>query len=167
MWQVPIKYYSEWASAEREEGKESSPKIFYGNSFAAGIDIPFYDPELEEVTIHPGKRVALKTGVYLEMPGTVFGFLDSRSSTSKLLLDLLCRTIDPDFRGNMRLVVTNVSEEPVTIKRGEYLFQMILLPRIQGILEPVDSVDELSSTERADKGFGSTGNSQVAGGDKQ
>ncbi|MMZ43645.1 Deoxyuridine 5'-triphosphate nucleotidohydrolase [compost metagenome] len=163
MWQASIKYYSEWEQKERENG-ETQPKIFYGTPFAAGIDIPFYDPEVEQVTIKPGQRVMLKTGVYMEMPEHLLGFLDSRSSTSKLLLDLLCRTIDCDYRGNIRLVVTNVGEKDVTVVRGDYLFQMILLPRIQGILTSVNSVEELSETVRAADGFGSTGNSQVAGG---
>lgn len=162
MWQVPIKYYSEW---EAREGIADS--VFYGTPYAAGIDLPFYDMEVQSVTIKPGQRVMLKTGVYMEMPETVFGFIDSRSSTSKLLLDLLCRTIDPDYRGNIRLVVTNVGEKDVTVMRGDYLFQMILLPRIQGVLTAVNSPEELSDTERADRGFGSTGNSQAAvGGDK-
>jgi len=106
----------------------------------------------------------LKTGIYVEMPETVLGFLDSRSSTSKLLLDLLCRTIDPDYRGNIRTVVTNVGEAPVTVKRGEYLFQMVILPRIKAVLTPVDSPSDLSETVRGVSGFGSSGNSQVANG---
>jgi dUTP pyrophosphatase len=179
MWEVPIKYYSEWeqknkelntASMQLDDGKDytvtlpTAPALFYGNPYAAGIDIPFFDPEVEEVVVLPGQRAVLKTGVYLEMPETVFGFLDSRSSTSKLLLDLLCRTIDPDYRGNIRLSFTNVGEDAVTIKRGEYLFQLILLPRIKGNLQSVDSVDQLSETVRGINGFGFTGNSQVADG---
>lgn len=175
MWEVGIKYHSEW---EQQIKKESTvevdgvpvvpdtitPRLFYGTPYAAGIDLPFYDPEVEEVTIQPGQRIMLKTGVYMEMPETVFGFIDSRSSTSKLLLDLLCRTIDPDYRGNIRTVVTNVGSEPVTVKRGEYLFQLLILPRIKGRLQSVDSVDQLTATDRGAEGFGSTGNSQAAEG---
>lgn len=175
MWKVPIKYYSEWEAQLRKEAAVEvdgqqvvpdavTPRLFYGNYYAAGIDLPFYDAEVEEITIQPGQRVMLKTGIYLEMPDTAFGFLDSRSSTSKLLLDLLCRTIDSDFRGNIRTVVTNLGEEPVTVKRGEYLFQLIIFPRIKAILTPVNSVEELTPTERADKGFGSTGGNQAAEG---
>jgi dUTP pyrophosphatase len=174
-----VRYYSEWEKQLNDantvlalnagydmplKSKETDPKLFYGTPFAAGIDIPFYDPELEEVTIEPGKRTMLKTGMYVEMPSHVFGLLDSRSSTSKLLLDLLCRTIDCDYRGNIRTVVINMGDEPITVRRGEYLFQLILVPRIYADLQPVGTLEELTATERGEQGFGHTGNSQAAQG---
>lgn len=171
-----VRYYSEWENKLNKESAalaleagyaewlETEPKLFYGTPYAAGIDIPFYDPELEEITIEPGQRVMLKTGIHVEMPSYLFGLIDSRSSTSKLLLDLLCRTIDPDFRGNIRTVVTNLGKEPVTVRRGEYLFQLILLPRVYAKLQSVASVEALTSTERGAQGFGHTGNSQAAQG---
>ncbi|MNI21943.1 Deoxyuridine 5'-triphosphate nucleotidohydrolase [compost metagenome] len=140
-----------------------TPSIFHGTPFAAGIDLPFYDPELESYTIQPGERFMAKTGIQVEMPLHLLGLLDSRSSTSKLKLDLLCRTIDCDYRGNIRCVFINDGDEPVTLIRGEYYCQMILLPRVF-VTEFVSVLDPkyLESTERGEQGFGHTGNSQAA-----
>lgn len=132
--------------------------IQYGNDYAAGIDLPFYDPELPEtITIHPNRRVMLKTGVHMEIPAGHVGLLDSRSSTSKLVVDLLCRTIDEDYRGNIRTVLVNVGTEPIQLTQGSYYFQMIILEVPKFDLIRLLSRDDLSETDRGTDGFGSTG----------
>lgn len=133
---------------------DSEYEIRYGTEDSAGIDLPFYDPEVEEVTIHPGERVSLKTGIYMEFPEGTYGEIDSRSGTSKLLLLPLCRTIDGDYRGNIRTVVVNVGREPVTVRRGQYLFQIVIKPYVK--VTPVLS-EVLSDTVRGDNGFGHSG----------
>ena len=136
---------------------ESEYSIFHGTPYSAGLDLPFYDVLCPAVVIQPHTRASLLTGVHVEIPEGHFGLVDSRSSTSKLELMLLCHTIDSDFRGNIRLVFQNVGQSPVTVKRGDYLAQLILVPyKYQEPLERVSSVSQLSSTTRGAQGFGST-----------
>lgn len=145
-----IRYYSEMYEIKR------------GNEFAAGIDLPFYDPNIDWVELHPGDTMLLKTGVYLEIPYGYEGHLDNRSSTSKLSLALLCHTIDCDFRGNIKLAFNNVGKEMVAIPRGAYLAQIIIKPIAMLAPTRVASLIDLSTTTRGDKGFGHTGNTIVA-----
>jgi deoxyuridine 5'-triphosphate nucleotidohydrolase len=138
--------------------------IQYGNEYAAGIDLPFYDPELPEtITVKPGQRIMLKTGVHMEIPEGHVGLMDSRSSTSKLVVDLLCRTIDEDFRGNIRTVLVNVGEQPVELTQGNYYFQMVIVAVPKFELVTVEYPEDLSETLRGTQGFGSTGNTNVGG----
>lgn len=145
-----MKYYS-----------ESGLPIFYGTKFSAGLDLPFYDPEIEEITVLPGERVKLATGIHAEIPEGTYGKIDPRSSTSKRLLTVLCSTIDCDYRGNIHIVMCNVGKEPQTIKRGEYLAQMVIIPYVKVSVQVAESKDALSDTERGVKGFGSTTKTRV------
>lgn len=133
--------------------------IHYGNEYAAGIDLPFYDPDMPEtLVVPPNTRVMIKTGVHMEIPQGHFGLLDSRSSTSKLVVDLLCRTIDEDYRGNIRTVLVNVGTEPIELVQGNYYFQILILKVSKYDLSYVGDLRSLSSTDRGSDGFGSTGN---------
>lgn len=109
------------------------------------------------ITLQPMESFTMKTGVYMAIPKGFYGQLDTRSSTSKIKLDLLCHTIDADFRGNIRLAIMNLNTEPVTLKNGQSIAQIIIKKYEK--VEPlkVNSVDALGETERADGGFGSTG----------
>lgn len=142
-----MKYYS-----------ESGLEIFYGTEHSAGLDLPFYDKNEIRVIINPGQRAKLPTGVHVEIPAGYYGKVDSRSSTSKLGLVLMCSTIDADYRGNIHLVFTNVSNEPVVLDRGVYLAQLIILPYLKVQPVKIDNLSDLSNTERGNKGFGSTTN---------
>lgn len=144
---APIKYYS-----------ESEYSLRYGTEDSAGLDLPFYDSALEEVIIQPGETKLIKTGIHMEIPKGYAGFLDTRSSTGKAGLDLMARTIDADFRGNIRLMVINHSSKVVTIKRGTYVAQIIILKLYDNKkLDRVSNLNELTETERGNNGFGSTG----------
>lgn len=139
---------------------ESEFGISYATENSAGLDLPFYDPEVEEVVAKPGERVSLKTGIAIEFPEGTYGEIDSRSSTSKLLLLPLCRTIDGDYRGNIRTVFVNTGTEDVVIKRGDYLFQIIIKP-YESVLPFRVSPGQLTETVRGDKGFGHSGRGAV------
>lgn len=144
---------------------ESGLPIEYGTSGSAGLDLPIWDERLTNgewsedgtLTLQPGEAKTVKTGVYMKIPNGYYGQLDTRSSTSKIKLILLCHTIDSDFVGNIRLALFNLNSEPVTIKNGQYLAQIIIKP--YEIVKPkmVNSPDSLEKTERGDGGFGSTG----------
>lgn len=129
-----------------------------GTPFSAGLDVPYYDPDRMTVDIQPGEVVKLPTGIFLETaPGTV-AFADSRSSTSKIKLDLLCRTIDSDYRGEIYLVFINAGDKIVTVTRGDYLAQIIEIPCYMAEPTRVNDRSYLSITGRGDGGFGSTDN---------
>ncbi len=143
----------------------------YGSEGAAGLDLPYYDhmkhlgssdlPKwkrwlAEHTLIIPFKRYKLPTGIHVEMNPDEYGEIDSRSSTSKKLVLVLCRTIDHDYRGNIHVVF--VSLIPWIIKKGDYRFQMVVKPynRKQPIKQT--SIYDLSDTVRGHGGFGSTDN---------
>lgn len=143
-----MKYYS-----------ESGLELKYAKEGDAGLDLPFYDPEVETITINPGEKQYLKTGMHIAIPNGCVGFLDSRSSTSKLNLDILCRTIDEGFRGNIKLCFMNLGKEPVVVQRGDYLAQIIMLDLSKDRnMNKVSCIEDLGQTERGMTEFGSSGN---------
>jgi len=134
-----------------------SGEIAYNSEGAAGLDLPFFDVDREEIILGHNESMMIKTGIYVEIPIGHVGLLDTRSSTGKAKVDLLCRTIDPDFRGNIRLMVINHNEYPVCIKRGDLVAQILILPCPQLSLNRVNSIEDLTTTVRAGGSFGSTG----------
>ena len=140
----------------------------YHHSGDAGIDLPIWDERLENgelgyygsIKLPPRGSITLKTGVHIAIPEGNFGFLDSRSSTSKKKLDLLCRVIDEPFRGNMRLAIINLSDsESVTISNGDELFQIVIMPytRVKTVNTGsyFDFLQQAGDTSRGSEGFGS------------
>lgn len=113
------------------------------------------------ITLKPKEALTIKTGVYMKIPEGNYGFLDTRSSTSKIRLDLLCRTIDEPFTGNIRLALINLNTEPVTLTMGQCVAQIIIKPytKVDPIQSPSleDFLATVGETSRGDNGFGSTG----------
>ena len=98
--------------------------------------------------------------MYVAIPEGHFGFLDSRSGTSKKKLDLLCRIIDQPYRGNIRLAIINLNpDEYVTIENGDELFQIVIIPYTKVKTMGFDSLEEFlayaGDTSRGAEGFGS------------
>ena len=147
---MQMNYYCELEDYELRYAKEGD----------AGLDLPI----TEDVTLAPGERMKIKTGVYVELPDDHFGLLDTRSSTGNMGVDLMCRTIDRGYRGNIRVSVANHSDETLIFERGERLAQLLVLPVTQVELNRMSSPEHLSSTERGDSGFGSSGKKQYNGG---
>jgi dUTP pyrophosphatase len=143
-----MKYYS-----------ESGLEIKYAKEGDAGLDLPFYEKGVPSVTLNPGESFLFKTGIHMAIPEGHVGILDSRSSTSKLKLDILCRTIDCGFRGNIKLSFINLSKEPVKVVQGDFLAQVVVMKLLEDRgLEKVSTVEELGTTERQFDEFGSTKN---------
>lgn len=141
---------------------ESKYELMYGTEESAGLDLPFYDPDLECVVLQPGESKLLKTGIHLEIPKGHVGILDTRSSAGKAKLDLLCRTIDSDFRGNIRLMIINNNQIPIQINQGDYVAQIIIIKLSDDRkLQKVEDLEKLSTTARGHGGFGSTGNTSL------
>lgn len=146
---------------------ESGRPVKYHHEEDAGLDLPIWDARLSNgefsntgsITLAPGESATLKTGVHLGIPQGHYGLLDSRSSTSKLKLDLLCHTIDSPFRGNIRVAFINNGTEPVTISHGDELFQIIIKKYEKANTIGHSSYEEFliaaGETTRGEEGFGS------------
>lgn len=118
-----------------------------------GIDFKLYN----QVTIKPHETIMVGTGLAMEIPEGYFGGIFPRSglSTKKGLRCANCvAVIDEPYRGEVMIPIHNDSDKPKIIKMGERVAQLILLP-YQNI--DIETVDNLSDTERGAGGFGSTG----------
>ena len=115
---------------------------------------------VEQTTILPGKIAAVRTGLQLAAVHTdaetseVFLDCRSRSGLSMKLLVIVTGTIDVGYRGEIKVVMANLSEEPYTIEPGDRIAQLV----IQLIAEAkMDFVEEVAPSTRSDGGFGSSG----------
>ena len=112
----------------------------------------------EPLTVPPGGRAAVPTGLALELPHGYEGQVRPRSGLAlKEGLTLLNTpgTIDADYRGEVRVVVVNLGQAPVTLNRGDRIAQLVVhrLPAVE-----LEEVEELAATQRGSGGFGHTGN---------
>ena len=129
------------------------PLPAYATSGAAGMDIV----SAEQVTIAPGARLAVATGLAVAIPE---GFeLQVRPRSGLALKHGISvpntpGTIDSDYRGELKVILINLGDEPFAIARGDRIAQLVLAPVVQAAW---DEVDELDATDRGEGGFGSTG----------
>ena len=127
----------------------------YATGGSAGCDLRA--AVSESLTLLPGGRVLVPTGIAVAIPEGYEGQVRMRSGLAiKHGLALLNGpgTIDSDYRGEVRLVLANLGSEPATIARGDRVAQLVVAPVIRARLERVDSLPE---TPRSGGGFGSTG----------
>jgi dUTP pyrophosphatase len=104
--------------------------------------------------LEPGETVAIPTGLILEFPPTHGALVEDRSGLALRGLTTLAGVIDPGYRGEVRVVVTNLSQLPQTLTAGDRIAQLRIVERIEATFEEVEAVDE---TPRNAGGFGSTG----------
>ena len=122
-----------------------------GSVSAAGLDLY----SLEDVELKPQERKLISTGIAVEIPEGYFGLIKDRSGFAvKHGLHCLAGVVDSDYRGEVKVVLINLGNEPVKIEKHTRIAQMIIIPYLD---VKVVEVDELSDSERQDKGFGSTG----------
>lgn len=121
----------------------------------AGYDL-VYSGEVD-MTIEPGASADVPAGVAIEWPGNTWGMLVGRSSSFRNR-GLLVNTavIDPGFRGRLFAIVRNISDSAIVLRPGERVAQIVPLPALAPKINMV-RVDELSTTERGEAGFGSSG----------
>jgi dUTP pyrophosphatase len=116
----------------------------------AGMDLY----SLEDVILKPGEGKLAKTGVAFAIPVGFVGMIADRSSLAKKGVKTAGGIIDSGYRGEVMVVLWNISRDEIRVNRGERVAQMLLLP----IATPsIKEVSELSVTTRGDGGFGSTG----------
>lgn len=126
-----------------------------GTVGSAGLDL--YSDNQEEVMVYPRTSEMVKTGIAMEIPAGYFGAIYPRSGISTkqgLRLANCVAVIDSDYRGEIHLPMHNDGCDPVIIKPGTRLAQIVFHKYAEVNL---NEVDNLSETERGTGGFGSTG----------
>ena len=129
----------------------------YESASAAGMDLRAALAEGETLTLPPMQRVLAPTGLSIALPSDHEAQIRPRSGlAAKHGITCLNTpgTIDADYRGEIKVILINLSDEPFEIKRGERIAQMVIAPVTQGEWKLVDT---LSETVRGEGGFGSTG----------
>lgn len=129
------------------------PLPAYATSGAAGMDIV----SAEQVTIAPGARHAVATGFAVAIPEGYEIQVRPRSGLALkhgISVPNTPGTIDSDYRGELKVILINLGDEPFAIARGDRIAQLVLAPVVQAAW---DEVDELDATDRGEGGFGSTG----------
>jgi deoxyuridine 5'-triphosphate nucleotidohydrolase len=125
---------------------------------AAGLDLhAALDAEL---VLRPGARVRVPTGLCVAIPDGFEGQVRPRSGLAfehGLTLPNAPGTIDSDYRGELLVILLNAGREPVTIRRGDRIAQLVIAPVARAQWEEVES---LPASERGAGGFGSTGRGQ-------
>ncbi len=132
---------------------EGLPLPAYATEQSAGMDVV----AAEELTLAPGARHAVATGLSIAIPEGYEVQVRPRSGLA-LKHGITCLntpgTIDADYRGEVKVILANLGSEPFPIKRGERIAQLVPAPVQRARFEEVESLDE---TARGDGGFGSTG----------
>lgn len=137
--------------------RSANPLPSYATADAAGMDLR---ANLEAaVTLQPLERMLVPTGLFMELPAGFEAQVRPRSGLAiKQGLTLLNTpgTIDADYRGEIKIIMINLSNEPQTIQHGDRIAQMVIAPFVQATLA---EVPELTDTARGAGGFGHTGKS--------
>ena len=133
---------------------EGLPRPSYAKPGDAGLVLR----STEDSVIEPGPRALLGTGIALAIPQGYAGFVQPRSGLAIKQGMTLVNTpglIDSGYRGEIRIIALNTDKEhAIAIKRGDRIAQLVIqeVPAVELV-----EVEELSSSERADTGFGSSG----------
>ena len=142
-------------SVQRLPGAEDIPLPDYATPGAAALDLRAAVDA--EVTLHPGERKLIPTGIRIAIPEGFEGQVRPRSGLAlKYGIALVNSpgTIDCDYRGPVQIIMANLGEDPFVIRRGDRIAQLVIAPVTRVVLEETDSLPE---TERSSGGFGSTG----------
>ncbi|HEX9023912.1 MAG TPA: dUTP diphosphatase [Geobacteraceae bacterium] len=142
-------------SVKRLRGGSVNPLPGYMTSQSAGMDL--YAELAEELVLEPGMRALVPTGIAIALPEGYEAQIRPRSGLAlKHGVSLVNApgTIDPDYRGEIGVIVINHGSEPFVIRNGERIAQMVIAPFVR---LPLEEVDDLEETERGDGGFGHTG----------
>jgi dUTP pyrophosphatase len=109
----------------------------------------------EPVILAAGETKAVGTGLAFEFPPEFGALVEDRSGLALKGITTLAGVIDPGYRGELKVVMTNVGSHPFNIQPGDRIAQLRIVRRIEAEFTEVES---LSETQRNTRGFGSTGN---------
>ncbi len=136
-------------------GSEDLPLPRYMTPHAAGMDL--YAAVSDDIVLTPGERALVPAGIAIALPEGFEAQIRPRSGLAiKNGITLLNApgTIDADYRGEIKIIMANLGQEPFTIRRNERIAQMVVAPVVTATLSAVENLPE---TERNSGGFGHTG----------
>jgi dUTP pyrophosphatase len=129
----------------------------YESAGAAGLDLLAANPDHAPIVLAPLARAVVPTGLVMQLPEGHEGQVRPRSGLAArngVTVLNAPGTIDADYRGEVQVVLVNLSAEPFSVTRGMRIAQLVVAPIARACLVEVDQLDE---TGRAAGGFGSTG----------
>ena len=133
------------------------PLPAYETAHAAGMDLRAAVPADEPLTLRPGDRHAVPTGLAMAIPPGFEGQVRPRSGLA-LRHGVTCLnspgTVDADYRGEVKVILINHGPEAFVVRRGDRIAQLLISPVSRATWREVESLDE---TARGAGGFGSTG----------
>lgn len=133
------------------------PLPAYATDGAAGLDLFAAVPDDGPVELRPGARAAIPTGLRVAIPEGCEGQVRARSGRALregLAVLNAPGTIDEDFRGELHVLLVNLGEGPLVIRRGERVAQLVIAPVVRVRVVAVDALDD---TARGEGAWGSTG----------
>ncbi|MEK0315979.1 dUTP diphosphatase [Cohnella sp. 56] len=140
---------------KRLPGNEDVPLPRRMSEWAAGFDL--HAAVAEPLTLAPGERALVPAGFAMAMPAELEAQIRPRSGLA-FKHGITCLnspgTIDADYRGEVKVLLINLGQQPFTIERGERIAQMVFqrVPQVT-----IEETDELPDTVRGAGGFGHTG----------
>jgi dUTP pyrophosphatase len=129
----------------------------YATEQSAGMDLRAAVPEDEPYVLEPGARALIPTGLQIALPTGYEGQVRPRSGlAAKHGVTVLNSpgTIDADYRGEVKVILVNLSQEPFAVRRGERVAQLVIAQHAHITWSAQDTLEE---TLRGGGGFGSTG----------
>jgi dUTP pyrophosphatase len=133
----------------------NTPLPAYMTSHAAGMDL--CADVVDEIVLLPGDRRLIPTGIAVAIPDGYEAQIRPRSGLALrhgIALVNSPGTIDPDYRGEIGVILINHGEEPFIIRNGDRIAQMVFSTFSRALFREVDHLDQ---TDRGDGGFGHTG----------
>lgn len=127
----------------------------YATPFSAGVDLRANIDE--PITLKPLQRALVPTGIYIQLPEGYEAQIRPRSGLAvKHGISIVNSpgTIDADYRGEIRVILVNLSSEDFVINNGERVCQMVIARHEHVVWQPVEELDD---SERGAGGFGHTG----------
>lgn len=125
----------------------------YQSKDAAGCDLIYSGDHF--IQLLPLDRITINTGVHIQLPEGYEAQIRGRSGLNKGYgIVVPTGTIDADYRGEIRVVMYNLSRVPYTITPGDRIAQLVICPVVQADWQQVEHLDK---TDRGEGGFGSTG----------
>lgn len=134
---------------------EGLPLPEYASAESSGLDLRAAVEN--ELTVEPGARAQIPTGLILELPAGWEGQVRPRSGLAwrhGVTMLNTPGTIDSDYRGEVKIILVNLGQEAFVVQRGDRIAQLVVAPVSRIALA---ETSELGSTDRGEGGFGSTG----------
>jgi dUTP pyrophosphatase len=148
---VTVKYYL--SSKAKELQIDGQDFLIAPRAGDAGYDLA----SAEDVVIYSGEQCMICTGVHVSIPEGYVGIIKDRSSMASRGAHVLAGVIDSSYRGEIKIIIVNLSEQYIRIDKYAKIAQMLIVPHISMDIEEVYGLGDLGHTSRGDGGFGSTG----------